>query len=95
MATTQPTGQLDTHTIHARLLPLALAAGHDRLTIMSEVGGPGDGSLRYQAWGSGGAAEFRFYVIAGLPGSHPDDFEKALEEGLQAQVSATGCQCQL
>ncbi|NML67638.1 hypothetical protein HHL22_20750 [Hymenobacter sp. RP-2-7] len=86
--------QLDLVALHARLLPLAQQAGHERLSLTLEVGlGP---APRYQAYGCLGAADFHTYVLASRPEACAADFARVLEERLQRAADAfTGNCCQL
>lgn len=77
-------GWLDLPALHARLLPLALAAGHTRLVLRADVGyatGPS-----YEAIASGGAADITVYVVAGSASAGPARFAAALETGLRQAV---------
>lgn len=75
---------LDLPALHEKLLPLAQQAGHERLVLMAEVG------FRvgtcYQAYGAGGAADMRVYIMPGQPASFPAEFARELEERLRRQV---------
>ena len=77
-------GWLDLPALHARLLPLALAAGHARLVLRADVGYPTGPS--YEALASGGAADVTVYVVAGSASAAPERFAVALETALRQAV---------
>lgn len=69
--------------VHARLLPLAEKAGHEKLHLTAQIG---DGLPCYEATTSGGVSGFRRYISFFDYGSTPSQFERALTELLEQQV---------
>lgn len=79
------TGWLPLPQLHARLLPLAQAAGHERLLLNARMDGPDEFS--YEADATGGRTGFRRYIGFFDYGSTPAHFEAALTRLLQQQAS--------
>lgn len=74
---------LDLPALHARLLPLAQAAGHEKLHLNVEVG---DDLPWYRAKATGGVADFRRYIGRFEHGDTASQFERRLTELLQKQA---------
>ncbi len=83
------TGWLHLPSLHAKLLPLALAAGHTRLTLSNDYEGTDDFHNSYSASASGGPSGFRAYITPfDLNGGHlPDRFEEVLTGLLEQQIA--------
>jgi hypothetical protein len=81
-------GWLHLPSLHAKLLPLALAAGHETLQLGCDYTGAGDFECTYNASCSGGPSKFRQYINQfGLEEGHlPADFERVLTAKLQQQA---------
>lgn len=75
---------LDLPALHARLLPLAQAAGHEKLLLSVAIG---DGLPCYEADATGGPSGFRRYVGRFDYGDTPSQFEGRLTELLQQQAT--------
>ena len=74
---------LDLRALHARLLPLAVEAGHKRLHLECHY----NGQALYEAWAAGGPSGHRNYITWASPvGGRADEFEAALTEQLHAQA---------
>jgi len=75
--------------LHAQLLPLALAAGHEALLLTCHYQGPADESCYYEADASGGPSGFRRYVswLDQDGGDRPANFERVLRRKLEQQAS--------
>lgn len=82
-------GWLHLPSIHAKLLPLAQAAGHETLWLTCECFGAGASEYNYLASASGGHAGFRRYISMLEPGGGYSwhDFERILTEKLQQQAA--------
>jgi hypothetical protein len=77
-------------SLHAKLLPLAKAAGHERLTLSCDHAGADDFQTTYSASASGGPAGFRYYIpVINLAdaGHLPEHFERVLTAKLEQQVA--------
>jgi hypothetical protein len=83
------TGWLHLPSLHAKLLPLAITAGHERLTLTSDYAGADDFQCTYAASASGGVSGFRSYVtVFDLDGGHlPEQFERVLTAKLTEQAA--------
>jgi hypothetical protein len=81
-------GWLHLPTLHAKLLPLAQAAGHERLTLSCDYAGTDDFQCTYNASASGGPAGFASYITPyDLDGGHlPEQFERVLTAKLQRRA---------
>jgi hypothetical protein len=79
-------GWLHLPSLHAKLLPLALAAGHERLLLAAHIEGPE--SFYYEADATGGASGFRRYIGFFDHGSAPVDFERVLTAKLTEQQAS-------
>jgi hypothetical protein len=79
-----PAEWLDLPALHARLLPLAQAAGHEKLLLSVAIG---DGLPCYEADATGGPSGFRRYVGRFDYGDTPSQFEGRLTELLQQQAT--------
>ena len=75
--------------LHARLLPLALAAGHEALLLTCHYHGAADESCYYEADASGGTSGFRRYIswLDKDGGDQPANFERVLRRKLEQQAS--------
>jgi hypothetical protein len=62
------TNWLHLPSLHAELLPLAIAAGHDALQLGCAYGSDAPSGCTYEATGIGGEAGNRFYVTWLEPG---------------------------
>jgi hypothetical protein len=82
-------GWLHLPALHARLLPLAKEAGHEKLLLTATVGQEETGGYYYEADCSGGPTGFRRYISFFDYGSAPDQFERRLTELLQQQAQVT------
>jgi hypothetical protein len=80
-------GWLHLPSLHLKLLPLALAAGHERLVLSCDYEGADDFHCTYSAHAGGGASGFRSYITPfDLNGGHlPDRFEQVLTGLLEQQ----------
>ena len=78
------TDWLDLPALHARLLPLAQAGGHEKLLLNVEYG---DGLPWYGAEATGGPTGFRRYIGRFQHGDTPSQFEGVLTELLQQQAT--------
>lgn len=80
------TGWLHLPSLHAKLLPLAKAAGHERLHLSCEVSGPGESDYTYLA---DGGSPFRRYigVFEAGGGYSYHDFERVLTAKLHEQIA--------
>jgi hypothetical protein len=84
------TGWLHLPSLHAKLLPLALAAGHTRLHLSCECSGTGPSDYTYLAEGSGTDADsYRRYISVFEPGGGYSwhDFERVLTAKLIEQAA--------
>ena len=84
------TGWLHLPSLHAKLLPLALAAGHTKLHLTCEVSGTGTSDYTYLAEASGNdASGYRRYISVFEPGGGYSyhDFERVLTAKLQQQAA--------
>jgi hypothetical protein len=83
------TGWLHLPSLHAKLLSLALAAGHTRLVLSCDYEGDDDFRCTYSAHAGGGDSGFRSYITPfDLNGGHlPDSFERVLTGLLEQQVT--------
>jgi hypothetical protein len=81
-------GWLHLPSLHAKLLPLAQAAGHAALHLSCEVSGPGPSDYTYLASASG-PNNFRRYISTFEPGGGYSwhDFERVLTAKLQEQAA--------
>jgi hypothetical protein len=79
------TNWLHLPSVHARLLPLAIAAGHERLHLSCAFSGDGLSSCLYEARASGGWRGNRDYISWLEPGNGDcaPHFERVLREKLQ------------
>lgn len=83
-------GWLDLPLLHAKLLPLAQAAGHTTLHLSCEVSGPGPSDYTYLASASGAdAGSYRRYISVFEPGGGYSwhDFERVLTAKLHEQIA--------
>lgn len=73
-------------SVHARLLPLALAAGHERLHLVCDLSGAGNIDCLYEARGAGGLRGNVTYIGWLEPGEGDTAarFEAVLREKLLA-----------
>jgi len=83
------TGWLHLPSLHAKLLPLAQAAGHERLSLSCDYAGADDFQCIYLASASGGTSGFRSYITPyDFEGGHlPEEFERVLTAKLQQQAA--------
>ena len=79
-------------SLHARLLPLALKAGHERLHLSCDYIGTGAMPCTYEAWGDGGVTGHLSYVSWLEPGEGDTAarFEAVLREKLLTQAALVG-----
>jgi hypothetical protein len=77
-------GWLHLPSLHAKLLPLALAAGHERLVLTCHFGG--ESHSYYEAEALAGTTGFRRYITWLDEGDQAEDFERVLTEKLQQQA---------
>lgn len=83
-------GWLHLPSLHAKLLPLALAAGHTRLHLACECVGAGPSDYIYSAEAGGAtAADYRRYISVFEPGGGDSwhDFERVLTAKLKEQAA--------
>jgi hypothetical protein len=83
-------GWLHLPSLHAKLLPLAKAAGHDKLHLSCECNGTEPSDYTYLASASGTSANsFRRYISVFEPGGGYSwhDFERVLTAKLQEQAT--------
>ena len=82
-------GWLQLPALHAKLLPLAQAAGHETLWLTCECFGSGASEYNYLASASGGHAGFRRYISMLEPGGGYSwhDFERVLTAKLHEQIA--------
>jgi hypothetical protein len=83
-------GWLHLPSLHAKLLPLAKAAGHERLTLSCDHAGADDFQTTYSASASGGPTGFRSYIqVINLEdaGHLPEHFERVLTDKLEQQAT--------
>jgi hypothetical protein len=83
------TGWLHLPSLYAKLLPLAIQAGHEKLGINCEVSGTGPSDYTYTAYASGGASGYREYIglFTAGGGYSWHDFERVLTDKLQQQAA--------
>jgi hypothetical protein len=82
-------GWLHLPSLHAKLLPLAKAAGHEKLLLSAHVGGEETGGYYYEADCTGGPSKFRRYISFFDFGSTPSQFERRLTDLLQQQATVS------
>jgi hypothetical protein len=82
-------GWLHLPSLHAKLLPLAVAAGHDTLSLFCTCQGNEASEYTYEASAFGGLSGFRAYIqfLAPEGGYSWHDFERVLTEKLLQQQS--------
>jgi hypothetical protein len=83
-------GWLHLPSLHAKLLPLAQAAGHDKLHLSCECNGAEPSDYTYLASASGASANsFRRYISVFEPGGGYSwhDFERVLTAKLHEQIA--------
>jgi hypothetical protein len=83
------TGWLHLPSLHIKLLPLALAAGHERLVLSCDYEGADDFRCTYSAHAGGGTSGFRSYITPFdfNSGHLPDRFEQVLTGLLEQQAT--------
>lgn len=85
------TNWLHLPSLHARLLPLAIAAGHEQLHLSCNYQGEGPSGCTYEARASGGIRGGRQYIgwLEPSEGDTAAHFEQALRAKLEQAVLPT------